>query len=425
MKKNFLKTLSLASLLAFLVAMPVGAAQEVKFSVNGEQAVVNSYLENGVTMIGVDSFARITGATWEESADAVKIVKNGKALILTVGKKNASLDGSSYSLAKAPEKVQEQLYIPLRSVSQALGMEVAWDRAESRVNLEINETRAGLTPVELLVKSEQAAQAVNTYSMEGSFTIDMAMRAEDVEETVPSMVTTISGQVQNEPFQTYLIQTMEMPGMEESALEMETYMTEEKIYVKGPDGQWTVQDLPFGPEFWQEQRALQSDPLQAAAQLREMGMLLTFSDDTVIDGQDYYVVNGLLDMEKFREAYPEIMEQALGAVPLPAADLEQVQLLIQKLLENMNMDYFYRVYINQDTLMSDRVDCKIFMDLVLDLKELGEMDEEVLEGMPQQVELKMDMEGRFIIKDVGRPFEAPDVSQALSIEELMAPELQE
>lgn len=421
MKKKLLKTLSLTSLLALLVAMPVAAAESVTISVNGEQAVaVDSYLEKGVTMIGVDSFARLTGVTLEKSAAGVKIVKNGRELVLQGGKDEALLNGRAYSLGKAPVQSGDQLYIPLRSVGAVFGFEVAWDKAAERVKLDINETRQGMTPVELLLRAEQAAQKFNTYSLEGSYTMDMEVVADGIKEQISGLTATMSGQVQNRPFQAYLVQTMAMPGtagQEIPGLALETYLTEEKLYIKGPDGQWTVQDMPFGPEVWQEQQAVQSDPLRAAAQLREMGVLLNFDDDVVVDGQEYYVINGTLDMEKFRESNQKIMEQALAGMPLPQGDKEQVQETIKKLMDTAQMDYFYRIYINKETWMTDIIQCKIVMDLTLDLQGMGVDKEEASAPIPQELQMKLSMDGRFTMKDPGKPFVAPDVSQAVSLDE--------
>lgn len=423
MKKKLLQTLSLTSLLALLLAVPVAAAESVPISVNGEQAVaVDSYLEEGVTMIGVDSFARLTGAGLEKSAAGVKIVKNGRELVLQVGQRKALLDGSTLYLIKAPVKVGEQIYIPLRPVSAAFGFGVAWDKAAERVKLEINETREGLTPVEVLFKAEQATRKFNTYALEGSYTMDMEVNADGIKEQIPGITATMSGQVQNKPFQAYLVQAMEMPGtagQEIPGLTMETYLTEEKLYLKGPDGRWTVQDLPFGPEFWQEQQALQSDPLRAAAQLREMGVLLNFGDDAVVNGQEYYVINGSLDMEKFRESNAKIMEQALSSVPLPQGDQEKVQETIKKLMETAQIDYFYRIYINKNTWLTDIIECKMAMDLTLNLKGMGIEGEDASASIPQELQMKLKMDGRFTMKDPGKPFAAPDVSQAVPIDELV------
>jgi hypothetical protein len=418
LRRKLIQKVLLTLFILLIVALPA-AAEEVNITLNGQAATfVDAYMENGVTMIDVHSFAKLSGAKVDTTTDSIGIFKNNVNLFLAVDKREAQLGGKAVQLPFAPIKSGENVYVPLRYLCDLFGYNLSWDNANAAVNIEVIETKNGMSPLEVLNKANEATQEINTYSMDGSFIIDMDMSADGQQQiSMNGLTTTMSGQIQNQPMEVYLIQTMELPillGQEDSQMIMETYMTEEKMYFKSSDQPWTVQDMVIPPEFWQEQQNIQSNPLEAAAQMKEMGIILTFSDDVVVDDKEYYVVNALLDMDSFREAGLQIMEQVMGSMPNQDIDLAKLEEIIDQILSEGKIDYYYTSLINKETFISDILLLDMKFDLPISLPEIADsFTDDDTTALPQTMHIKMKMTGEFRIKDIGKPFEAPNVKDAI------------
>lgn len=423
MKGRYCLTILLALLIASIGGLPSLAGDKVNIEVNGDPATFFEVpVEKGTSMISAEAFARFAGADLERpAADTVRITEQDKTLELTVGKSKALLGNKPVTLPCAPVKSEEKVLIPLRFVSDTFGFNVGWDNQQKAISLTRSETRDGMTPSDVLAKSNQAIMDINTYSMKGSMDIKMNIAAdgEEIKDAPKNMNIEMEGQIQSEPLQVYMKQkiTPVLAGNVEEMV-METYMTTEKMYMKAPGQEWVVQDIPFSPEFWKEQMDIQSDPIKAAAQMKEMGILLNFGNDTSINGQDYYVVNATLDMEKFQEGYQKLIQQAIQSLPQDEndADPRQVQEVMKQFLDNTRFDYYYTTYINKDSLVTDIVKTNILMDMTVNIPETPDLNEQ--KDTPKQMKMSFDMQGEFKIDGLGEPFEAPDVSSARDIKEL-------
>lgn len=410
MRKSLLLVVTLVFMTLALTSHAF-AAGEVQLQVNGDMAPSPVlYLDNDVTMISADAYARLSGADFSVAGDVFTITENGKTLSLTNGKNEAMLGDQAVALPRAAVKTNDVVYVPLRAISSAFGFEVGWDAEKWLVTLNREETRDGMTPFELLAKSNAAAQAYSTYSMDGTFDMDLEMLADGklVEEAPTNLTMSLTGQIQNEPFQFYMLEKVnanETGQIPEMAIEM--YMDGEKMYMKMPGAEWTAMDVPFSPEFWKQQQDIQSDPLKAIAQMKEMGILVNYGNDQTVNGKDYYVVNASLDIEKFMENFQGMFQQALqsagsGATEENPAELQEQ---LQKIMENAQMDYFYSVLINKETLMSDIINFNAKMALTMDNPAPGV--EQNGEQAPKEMQIKYDMNGEFTISGLGEPFKAP------------------
>lgn len=407
-------------ILTVAVAMPAMAGS-VALSVNGDpvKSAVMS-LDNGVAMISVEDYARLAGVDVKyPGPDKLVLGEDGKNLTMTIGQTTALLGDKNVTLPRNPVKSGDTVMIPLRFVAGAFGYDVQWDDKQWQVSLTRTETRDGMTPEELLAKSTQACQKFNTYAMEGTMEFDMnlASGGPDKENMPMKLTSQIYSQYQNEPFGVYMKQTIK-PGNNElmpGDMVMETYMTPEKMYMKLPQQEWMVQDMPFPAEFWKQQQDIQSDPIKAVAQMKEFGLLVNFGNDTTVNGQDYYVINATMDMEKLMQGYQKIMNQVVQSLPAEEKETgsaEEMQAFMQKMLEKMVLDCYYTTYINKETLISDLVKFNINMELAMELpagaKTAGENENPAM----QNINMSMKSRGEFLIKDCGMPFTAPDVSKA-------------
>lgn len=426
--KRFL-TILFALIIALVAAFPAFAGEDLTLKVNGDPAVpATLFLNDGICMVSAEAFTRFAGADLEwSSPDTFKITENEKTLSLTVGQKEALLESDPLTLPAAPVKQGEEVFIPLRFVSNAFGFQVGWDKDQWLVSLTRNETRDGMTPFELLVKANQASAKYNTYSMDGSLDMIMDIFAdgEEVKEAPKHIITQIAGQMQNMPMQIYLKETMSPvadPQMPEQIPEIviEIYITEQKMYLKITGQEWMVQDLPFSAEFWKQQQDIQKDPMKAIEQMQEMGILLNFGNDITIDSNAYYVVNGSLDTNKFRQGYQEIIQQLVQGLPQEEAQMspQEMQQQLAEILESAQIDYYYTALLNKKTLFSDiiRIDAKI--NLTMKNLDPGSMEAPApQEKMPEELKMNFKIKGQFTIYDAGKPFVSPDVSQATVLDE--------
>lgn len=414
MKKKLIVTLALAMLMVF-TAFSAYAAESVQLQVNGD-AVPSPDLTivNDFSMITADKYINLAGADISWTSDSnFAITENGVALNLSLGKKEAMLGNRPVVLPVAPYKTEAGVFIPLRDISSYFGFEVGWDGEKRLVTLTRNETRDGMTVSDLLVKSTVAGQVYNTYSMEGLFNIDMDITAdgEKIEEAPKNATSKLTGQLQNEPFQAYIKQAVDMRVEEVPEMIVEIYMNEEKMYMKAPGQDWIAQDMPFSPEFWKQQQDIQSDPMKAVAQMKELGILLNFGNDVTVNGEDYYVVNATMDMEKFMQGYQNIIQQAMGMTQQTGSEItEEMQQQMLEIFEKARMDYSYSALINKKTLISDIVNFNVWLELTMENPE--QAGQEPGSDTPDEIKLDMNMNGSITICGLGVPFNAPDVSTA-------------
>lgn len=426
MKKKLFFTLALLLLVNLIIVFPAFAGDKVNLNINSDSAGQNDvFLSNGISMIPVETYARFSGADVEwTSENSFKITENEATLSLIMGEKGALLKGKPVTLPYAPLKIGDRVYIPLRFVSDAFGYDVGWDNQQRLITLNRSETREGMTPAELLVKANNATRDINTYTMEGNIKMNISVVTDgkEITETPMNLNVKLTGQIQNKPMQVYIQQKI-VPEFDDKMPEMvvETYMTEEKMYVKAPEQEWVVQDLPFLPEFWEQQQDIQSDPLKAAAQMEEMGILLNFGNDVSINNNQYYVINATLDMDKFRQGYQKLLQQAIQSMPQGSdtGDPELMHKQMQKLLSNSTVDYYYTVYVNKETMITDVIKFEARLDLNMNLPETAETDDKQEKSeLPQKMNMKLLMQGQFNIGNLGSSFVAPDVSNAREINPL-------
>lgn len=418
MKRKLIVTLVLALLLAF-TAFSAFAAESIPLQVNGDAVPPPClFLVDGVSMIPLDTYVRIAGAEvrWS-SADEFAITENGTTLSLSLGKEEALLENDPIPLPTAPSRTEDSVLIPIRAVGNAFGFEVGWDGDQKLVTLTRTETRDGMTASDLLAKSTVASQVYNTYTMEGLFNIDLGLTADGkaVEQAPKNMTTKLSGQLQYDPLQVYSKQTIATGVEEMPEMVVESYMNQEKMYIKAPEQGWIVQDMPLSPEFWKQQQDIQSDPLKAAAQMKEMGVLLNFGNDVTLHDKDHYAVNATMDMDKFKEGYQKILQQALQGMPQDSASgsAADMQKQIQEIFEKARIDYRYSVLINKETLISEFISFDLSLELPMKNPEPAKTDEEQDGGEPEEIKMDIKMKGDLTVSGLGDPFIAPDVSTAV------------
>lgn len=73
--------------------------------------------------------------TWNQEEKTVEIVNQDKTILLTIGSKNAIVDGETYKLSIAPQISKSTALVPLRFVGDQTGLKVSWDNHSKTVSL--------------------------------------------------------------------------------------------------------------------------------------------------------------------------------------------------------------------------------------------------------------------------------------------------
>jgi hypothetical protein len=119
-------------------------------------------------------------------------------------------------------------------------------------------------------------------------------------------------------------------------------------------------------------------------------------------------------MDNFREAYEQIWQLVMGSMTSPSGDPEEFQQIVEQIMEGAKIDYYATTFINKQTFLCDLTKFDINLDLLIDLSQMANNEPaEVGTEIPETIQMKMKMKGEFEIKDVGEPFVAPDVKDAV------------
>ena len=73
--------------------------------------------------------------TWNESDKTVTTVKDDTTIVLTIDSDTAYVNGTAQTLLKAPEIINGSTMIPVRFISEQLGMTVKWDQSTKLIEI--------------------------------------------------------------------------------------------------------------------------------------------------------------------------------------------------------------------------------------------------------------------------------------------------
>lgn len=94
-------------------------------------------LKDGTTLVGYRNIMEKLGAevTWNESDKTITTVKDDTTIVLTIGSDTAYVNGTAQTLLKAPEIINGSTMIPVRFISEQLGMTVKWDQSTKLIEI--------------------------------------------------------------------------------------------------------------------------------------------------------------------------------------------------------------------------------------------------------------------------------------------------
>ncbi len=125
---------SAAAILALGTACLPGRASEREITVTLNGAVLEfsqpPTAVDGTTMVPMRTIFEALGTdvSWNGGDSSVTAVKNGRSAFVTVGSTSARINGEAVELDQAPIIKNGTTLVPLRVVSEAMGVDVAWDQ---------------------------------------------------------------------------------------------------------------------------------------------------------------------------------------------------------------------------------------------------------------------------------------------------------
>ncbi len=116
------------------VVLYIGSSQAMvnnkETQVDSSNSDVKPYVKDSRTLVPVRFISESMGADvgWDASSSTVTITIDGKVLKLVIGNKTLQVGKEKISLDVAPEIKEGRTFLPLRSISEAVGKKVFYDR---------------------------------------------------------------------------------------------------------------------------------------------------------------------------------------------------------------------------------------------------------------------------------------------------------
>ncbi|MDD3853739.1 MAG: copper amine oxidase N-terminal domain-containing protein, partial [Syntrophomonadaceae bacterium] len=368
MNKKFI--LILTMLLVFAVALPVIAADNIMLnerSYQSAQAIVN---QQGTSMISLDMFEEIIGASVAVENNTIKVNKNDRILTMTLNNQNAIFDGKTLKIPQPPMTINQQIYVPLRITLESYGAEVIWT-PDASLAIRYLDKRGEWTAEDLMVESSRRMLEANTYRMDMNMNMNMDMLIkEDGQEVAQKMDAKcdVVAYNSNNPMQLYIVQKIKMnlPGIDTAGIPeitTENIFNEQGMYMKLPEQDWAKIAIEgLDPKTLMQQSSVQ-DPVAAMKMMKDLGMTTVFANDAERDGKKYYVIRSSAGNNIFQSEAVQEMFNMPGMDQIPQ---------LKEILNNIDLAMEFRTWINQDTLYSDYMDLQGTVSIDLKIPDSGE-----------------------------------------------------
>lgn len=111
----------------------------VKVYIEGTQFETRAsfYGFNNTTLVPMREFFQKLGANlkWDEKTRTILATTNEKTIQLVIDQKIAKINGEDHSLLIEPKIINDQTYVPLRFIAEALTYDVAWDPKDNIISI--------------------------------------------------------------------------------------------------------------------------------------------------------------------------------------------------------------------------------------------------------------------------------------------------
>ncbi len=167
LKRSQLYILMLLLMLILLPSPEVLAKGEMKLILDGQNitSIAEPIIQNDRMLVPIRFIAEQMGAqvNWDGGNKTVTIEKDGSSVLLRINSQLVVYQNNekTYNLCDVPPKIiNERTYVPLRLVSNALGIGIDWDGASNTVYIDSSK-KADITPFfDVKIPSLKSGQAI-------------------------------------------------------------------------------------------------------------------------------------------------------------------------------------------------------------------------------------------------------------------------
>ena len=147
--------------------MEVMAATPIKLMVDGKDitALSSPMIENDRTLVPIRFIAEELGATvtWNNDDRTVSVVKGNSSILLRIDSHLVQYNnGSGYDVSDVASKIiNDRTYVPLRLISNALGIGIEWDNPSRTVYVDSSKPAVATPFFDVKIMSVNSGQAIN------------------------------------------------------------------------------------------------------------------------------------------------------------------------------------------------------------------------------------------------------------------------
>ena len=138
--RNQIKTLAVTAIIALSVSAGLAFSRPVEVHVDGQKIVtdVPPVTQNQEVFVPLRAVAEALGADthFEPKENTIEIVRGSQTLEFRAGSTKATLDGAPMTLRHAPFRVRGRVMVGLRSIALAFGVKTRYDRRTARIDVE-------------------------------------------------------------------------------------------------------------------------------------------------------------------------------------------------------------------------------------------------------------------------------------------------
>lgn len=323
-------------------------------------------LVDGRGMVSTDTIVLLFGADVTVDNGTITVVENDKTLVMQTGRLEAALNGEPLVLCVCPQEIDNQIMVPLAPVCNALGASINYSPEGQRIHVIYKENRKGLTPQEVMDKYMNEYKSLNSYRFKGTQDIVMNMEASGMTQGGPGKMTIkiaekINGSFTQNPIQAYINVNIKMdsealvaagPAVTDQTMEM--VMTEDKMLMKMPDGQWVEMNMG-GLDLkglMQNQGSLQ-DLQSMIEELQKHKVIMSFDNDQNRKGEDYWVISSTIDAETFSSIFKSVMSQVGGMMMTGNTEGgPDFQNFMNSFMKGMKLNMTIKIWVDPDTFLA-------------------------------------------------------------------------
>lgn len=116
-----------------------GKNDKIRLHVNGHIITfpTDPYIEDGTTLVGYRAIMEALDASvsWDDVTKTVTAIKGDTVITLTIGSDTAYVNGEKKTLSIAPQIINDSTMIPVRFISEELGMKVDWTQGTKLITI--------------------------------------------------------------------------------------------------------------------------------------------------------------------------------------------------------------------------------------------------------------------------------------------------